>query len=249
MSTLRVSEIRLSSSSGSFTDSTGANTYFTFGSTGNVTVPNNLIVSGTSTFSGNLVATNIVGSSANGNEITIPAGSSLNINGLLKKNGQEFTSGKLARITYAPSQQMGRIAYTGGSSATVFDTTSCPANYTVVNAGVSLLWLSSFVTSVDSTHMALFLQYNINNAGWVNAQTFTGVSGAFTSPWQSNANNTDTVSTYGTVPSGLSAGAVIQFRVGAYSPQNYEWYIGGSDANWSGLQYARGQHVIMEIFN
>ncbi len=176
-------------------------------------------------------------------------GSILNINGSLRRNGQEFTSGRLARVTYAPSQQMGRIAYTGGSSATVFDTTSCPANYTVVNPGVSLLWLASFVTSVDGTHMALFLQYNINNAGWVNAQTFPGVSGAFTSPWQSNANNTDTVSSYGVVPSGLTAGAVIQFRVGAFSPQSYEWYIGGSDSNWAGLQYARGQHVIMEIFS
>jgi hypothetical protein len=191
----------------------------------------------------------IQGIAAYGNEIRIPSGSSLNIVGDLKKNGQIFTSGKLARITYVPSQEMGRIAYTGGASATVFDTTSCPANYTVVNAGVGIMWFASFVTSVDVTHMSLTLQYNINNSGWVNAQTFSGagVQGAFCSPWQSNANNTDTVSSYGRIPTGLSAGAVIQFRLSAYSPQQYEWYIGGSDSDWVGLRYARGQHIIMEV--
>lgn len=191
----------------------------------------------------------IQGIAAYGNEIRIPSGSSLNVVGDLKKNGVAITSGKMARITYAPSQAMGRIAYTGGASATVVDTTSCPANYTVVNAGVGIIWFASFVTSVDTTHMSLNLQYNVNNGGWTNAQTFsgTGVQGAFCSPWQSNANNTDTVSSYGRIPTGLTAGSVIQFRVSAYSPQQYEWYIGGSDSNWSGLQYARGQHVIMEV--
>jgi len=151
--------------------------------------------------------------------------------------------------SYRPSQTMGRIAYTSGATGTVFDTSCCPSNYTAIANNSQLIWFISITGSCDITHIACYAQFSVAGGPWTTCQTYSGagVQGAWTLTWQSNANNSDTHGTVAVIPQGAySAGQSIAFRMAFYSPQQYEIYLGGSDSDWLGMRYARGQHMLME---
>jgi hypothetical protein len=155
--------------------------------------------------------------------------------------------GNVINIEYRNSQNNGRIAYTGGAG-TRYDQSSCPAGYVAQSDDTYLLWIANFTGTVDSTHMGLRTQYNVNGGGFSDCQPGYGGGGAGTMPWQSNQNNASTASVVGYVPnSAYSRGDTIGFQVAVYSPQNYFLVFGGSGSNWLGLTYSRGNHWLMEI--
>ena len=159
--------------------------------------------------------------------------------------------GSTVNVEYRPSQSMGRKFMSSGSGGTFFDETCCPLPYTTVQANSKIIWHFSIVGAVDRTHIAAYGQFSIDDgSNWIDAQQFSGthVQGAWAFSWQTNDNNADTHASYALIPgSSYSSGTQIKFRMAFYSPQQYDVSLGGSNSDWRSLQYARGQHVIMEI--
>jgi len=166
-------------------------------------------------------------------------------------NTSSSAPGSTVNVEYRPSQSMGRKNMSSGSGGTFFDETCCPSPYTTVQANSKIIWYFSIIGTVGSTHIAAYGQFSIDDgSNWIDAQQFSGtdVQGAWAFSWQTNDNNADTHGSYALIPGGsYSSGTQIKFRMAFYSPQQYDVSVGGSNSNWRSLQYARGQHVIMEI--